>query len=516
MNLQHFFDHWSIRENPFRGEEARQDAVFQKLGELSHAAAAEGRMLSAAHSDFEKILGQIQKPSTSIVFGEKGSGKTAIRLQIAVAVADHNRANPEAKALLIAYDELNTVLDRFHERAGGGDPLEVLRKLRLQDHIDGILMAAVPGIIDTIIGETASGRSIDLGEGVRRRARALDPTSRNDLLILQALYDRPERADDRTAKLRATLRVRRPLGELGWTIGAYGGWIIPVAVVIAFFTIGAGETNTLWNAAFFLAFAAWAALMVKRFAWDAAAMRRTARKLRRQIRICKRTEKSFASSLASIDPRHRHEGVLPLSDAPDTRYALIDRLRQVLKAFGYTSMIVVIDRVDEPSLVNGDAERMRAVVWPMLNNKFLQQDALGVKMLLPIELRHAIYRESSQFFQEARLDKQNMVDRLSWSGAMLFDLCEARLRACRAEEAEPMSLLDMFAEDVTRQDLVDALEQMHQPRDAFKFIYACLNEHCQNVTADQQQFRVPRLVLDAVRKRQAERVQSLYRGIGPA
>ncbi len=512
MNLQHFFDHWSISENPFRGEEARQDAVFRKLGE----AAGEGRAHVAAHSDFEKILGQLDRPSTSIVFGEKGSGKTAIRMQIAAAVADHNAANPEAKALLIAYDELNTVLDRFHERAGGGEPLDTLRRIRLQDHIDGILMAAVPGMVDTVIGETASGRSTDLGEGVRRRARGLDPTSRTDLVILQALYDRPERADDRTAKLRSALRVRPPLGELIWALGAYGGWVLPVAVVVAFFSVGGGETGVLWNTAFFLALAAWLALMVKRFVWDGANLRRTARRIRRQVRVTNRPEQGFARSISSIDPKHRHEGVLPMSDAPDTRYALIDRLRQVLAAFGYASMIVVVDRVDEPSLINGDAERMRALVWPMLNNKFLQQDALGVKMLLPIELRHAIYKESSQFFQEARLDKQNMVDRLSWSGAMLYDLCEARLRACRVEGAEPMSLLDLFAEDVTRQDLVDALEQMHQPRDAFKFIYACLNEHCQNVTAEQQQFRVPRLVLDNVRKRQAERVQSLYRGIGPA
>ncbi|MEO1584275.1 MAG: hypothetical protein AAFR96_06855 [Planctomycetota bacterium] len=511
MNLQHFFDHWSIAENPFRGEEARQDAVFRKLGDASA-----GNRLAAAHSDFEKILGQIEHPSTSIVFGEKGSGKTAIRLQITEAVADHNKASPDAKALLIAYDELNPVLDRFHERAGGGDPLASLSKLRLQDHVDGILMSAVPGMVDTIIGETASGRSTDLGEGVRRRARSLDPTSRGDLLLLQTLYDRPDRAADRTPKLRRALRIRPRLDAVLFMLGAYGGWVLPAGVVVAFFTIGGGESNLLWNAAFFIALAAWLALIGKRIIWDAARLRRVARSVRRQIRITSRDEQGFARSLAAIDPSQRRDGVLPLSDAPDTRYALIDRLRQVLAAFGYKSMIVVIDRIDEPTLVNGDADRMRAVVWPMLNNKFLQQESLGVKMLLPIELRHAIYKESSQFFQEARLDKQNMVDRLSWSGAMLYDLCESRLRACRPNDAESISLLDLFAEDVTRQDLVDALEQMHQPRDAFKFIYACLTEHCQNVTAEQQQFRVPRLVLEGVRKRQAERVQSLYRGIGPA
>jgi hypothetical protein len=44
----------------------------------------------SAHSDFDKILGDLSRPSTSIVFGEKGSGKTAIRLQIADRVARHN------------------------------------------------------------------------------------------------------------------------------------------------------------------------------------------------------------------------------------------------------------------------------------------------------------------------------------------------------------------------------------------------------------------------------------------
>ena len=176
----------------------------------------------------------------------------------------------------------------------------------------------------------------------------------------------------------------------------------------------------------------------------------------------------------------------------------------------------VVDRVDEPTLINGDANRMRAVVWPMFNNKFLQQEGLGIKMLLPIELRHALFKESSSFFQEARLDKQNLVERLTWSGPTLYDLCEARLAACQAEGAQPIALLDLFAEDVTRQDLVDALEQMHQPRDAFKFLYACLNEHCSNVTSQEQSFRVPRLVLESVRRQQAERVQQLYRGIGPA
>ena len=195
---------------------------------------------------------------------------------------------------------------------------------------------------------------------------------------------------------------------------------------------------------------------------------------------------------------------------------MLDRFTRVVGAAGFKGVIVVVDRADEPTLVSGDPERMRAIICPMFNNKFLQQEGLGIKMLLPIELRFALFKESNAFFQEARLDKQNLIERLTWTGAMLYDLCNARLRACLAEGSGELSLLDLFAEDVGRQDLVDALNEMHQPRDAFKFVYRCLTEHCSNVTTDQNDMRIPRLVLEQCRKAEADRVQQLYRGIRPA
>ena len=172
--------------------------------------------------------------------------------------------------------------------------------------------------------------------------------------------------------------------------------------------------------------------------------------------------------------------------------------------------------MDEPTLINGDTSRMRAIVWPLLNNKFLQQDDFALKLLLPLELRHELFRETSGFFQEARLDKQNLIERLEWTGATLYDLCNALLAACREEGADPISLVDLFDDDVTRQDVVDALDQMHQPRDAFKLIYKCVQDHCANTTEEQARWRIPKLTLDAVRRAQVERVQMFYRGIAPA
>ena len=164
---------------------------------------------------------------------------------------------------------------------------------------------------------------------------------------------------------------------------------------------------------------------------------------------------------------------------------------------------------------------MRSVIWPMLSNKFLQQDGVGVKLLLPVELRHMLHREDADFFQRARLDKQHLIDRLVWSGTTLYDLCSARLNACRAGStsgggSEPIALTDLFEQDVTRQDLIDALDQMMQPRDAFKFLYAVIQEHCRMVSQDEADYLIPRLTLESVRRQQAQRVQDLGRGMTPS
>ncbi len=183
MTLADLLNHWSLRENPFRGEEARRDDVFVRMSAENAGAAAEARAQAAAeikavadllgdpqvsrvaaaaagvkpifHSDFEKILGDLRRPASAVVFGEKGSGKTAIRLQIAQRIGEYNRQNPGARVLLVAYDDLNSVLDRLHERLAGKSAAESLRSTRLVDHIDAILASVVPRVVDGILGRPA-------------------------------------------------------------------------------------------------------------------------------------------------------------------------------------------------------------------------------------------------------------------------------------------------------------------------------------------------------------------------
>lgn len=593
MTPTSFLEHFGIVENPFRAEEARQDSVLARLvaagGRRGGAAtvgltggleAGDGAVASvsaslasrAQHNDYEKVVGDLRRPSSAVVFGEKGSGKTTLRLQIQHAVTLHNQNEPQNKVLLIAHDDLTAFLERLHARLvrqtrkGQTTPTDSFKQTRLVDHLDAVLGNVVPRLVDALL-ENSSGVGggagagagmmndpsvLDLGPEPRRVARGLDKQTRRDLLILQAVYDRSDSAGERLHALRRGIGVRRPVTEfVEWAV-ARVGWVVPVFTLVWIYQtrraatgrdypdgttgflgwrewIGLGGTvessSVAWTTVFFASLLIWLLIVIKRWWVHRLMFNRSTRKVFKQVRVTGRSERSFAASLHELPAGWRGGGALPVNDAEATRLAMVQRLRRVLRAYGYAGMLVVVDRVDEPALIAGDVERMRSVVWPLLSNGYLQQEGLATKLLLPIELRHALLRESAAFFQQARLDKQNVVEQLNWTGPMLYDLCDARLAACRAPGAEAVTLSALFEAEVGREAIVEALETMRQPRDAFKMIYQCISEHCArtvgSVSSSPQgegvdaAFRISKAVFDEVRKAQAERLRQLAMGVRP-
>jgi hypothetical protein len=168
---------------------------------------------------------------------------------------------------------------------------------------------------------------------------------------------------------------------------------------------------------------------------------------------------------------------LPNKDRTDDRYGLLGKLQSILDTLGFAGIIVLVDRVDEPHLINGSADLMRALLWPMLDNKFLKHPGLGLKFMLPVELTQFIEREDHEFYQRARLDKQNMVPSLEWTGEALYDVANARLKACAVEGQSP-TLGKLFDESISEQRVLDALRTLRVPRDLFKFLYRLFVAHC--------------------------------------
>ena len=97
--------------------------------------------------------------------------------------------------------------------------------------------------------------------------------------------------------------------------------------------------------------------------------------------------------------------------------------------------------------------------------------------MLPIELTRFIDREDRDFYQRARLDKQNMVPNFEWSGEALYDVTTARVNACAANNGTP-NLREMFDPALTDRRLIDAFRSLRVPRHLFKFLYRVLVNHC--------------------------------------
>ncbi len=495
MRIQQFLDHHGISVNPFSEEDAQTDPVFK-----DHC------ILGSHHPAWDKVYGDPAEPSTSIVFGEKGSGKTALRLQIVRHLADYNAKHPKQRLFVIEYDDFNPFLDRFNERVGvrarrGG---QFLSQWKLWDHMDAILSLGVTQLVDRILDGPHQQNPLpsDVGE---LDIRALDRQQARDLLLLEACYDRSmaEAPRRRWHRLRRKLRFH--------TLKAK--WPIALAILVTAAVIGAVAAsqdwtwfNTPWP---YLAIAAgWIPWLFRnaRMLWRAS-------RISRQLRVLKRDVNPLRHVLMNFTADHLAGQPLPERERTDDRFELLTKFQGVLAGLGFTGIVVLIDRVDEPHLVNGSPERMRDLLWPMLDNKFLKHPGIGFKLLLPIELSYFIDREDRDFYQRARLDKQNMVPSLEWSGEALYDVANARLKACAIDGQTP-TLRALFDDTVDDRRLIVALRALRVPRHLFKFLYRAFVAHSSAHTDDKPAWKISGETFESVLALYQRDQDAFDRGMG--
>jgi hypothetical protein len=179
-------------------------------------------------------------------------------------------------------------------------------------------------------------------------------------------------------------------------------------------------------------------------------------------------------------------------DTSDARYVLLNKLQGVLRKLGWRSIVVIVDRVDEPHRISGNASLMHQVMRSIFELKFLQHPDMGIKLLLPGELYPYVQSEKQEFRDRARLDKQKLVPSLAWTGQSLEDLINDRLAACVTEGAEKPKLRDLLDERITDPEISNHLSQLQIPRHVFKFFYQLISTHCNNHTEGSPQWKISR------------------------
>ena len=479
MRVQQLLEHHGIAVNPFAEEDAQSDPVFKE------------RCRDATyHPAWDKVYGDPSDPGTSIVFGEKGSGKTAMRMQMAGRIALYNAHPKNSRLFVIEYDDFNPFLDHFADRLSARkqrDPARVLAEFKLWDHMDAILSLGVTSLVDRLLGvpfptgPSANQVSAD-------RLRTFDHQQKRDLLLLAACYDNStgETVVSRWSRLRRKLRYHT---WQTWWDRALG-----LAVTLAVFAIIIYWRNWDWLATpwpYLIVAAAWLPWLARIAKWYS-----VARRIARNVRVHKPHVDSVRQLLMRFPKRDIDGQPLPENQRTDDRYELLAKFQGVLKSLGFEGVVVLVDRVDEPHLITGSVERMKALVWSMLDNKFLKQPGLGLKLLLPRELVDYMQREDRDFYQRARIDKQNMIPSLEWTGEALYDLANARIRSCGIDGQEP-TLRSLLDESITDQRLIDAFRSLRVPRHLFKFLYRLLVAHCNAHTDDKPVWQIPRETFEA-------------------
>ncbi len=469
MKIQQFLEHYGMAGNPFSDEDAQTDLVFKGTC-----------IRNTFHPSWDKIYGDPSEPATAVVFGEKGAGKTAIRLQLARHLADYNADHPEHQVFVVAYDDFNPFLDRFRDRFSGRRrrPDRALEQWRLWDHMDGILSLAVTQLVDRMLEVKQARHPAARDEPLP--VKNLDAAQVRDTLLLAACYDQStaENLKQRWRRLQRKLRFRTWPARWDWAVG-----ILATAAVLGLF--GRFDRQRLLGPWPYLAIlTGWLPCLWRtlKSSWTAWRIGRNARVLNRSTNLRRKVLSRFPGGKIVGQP-------LPAWQRSDDRYELLAKLQGVLRSLHFDGILVLVDRVDEPYLINGATELMRALVWPMFDNKFLKHPGLGLKMLLPSELERLIDREDRDFHQRARLDKQNLIRSLSWTGQSLYDMANARIAAC-VKDQQTVKITDLFDGQVDQRRLMEAFAGLRVPRHLFKFMYRLFTTHCNAHTEEQPVWKI--------------------------
>jgi hypothetical protein len=482
MFIETWRKHWGLIQDPFSCEDADKDLILERM----HA--------EAVHSVFERLFGDASTPAPGIVFGEKGSGKSGLRLTMRRKLDALGAEGP--RVLCTEYMDFDAFLENFRRAVGvGADPEDLGRAVcahwRLADHLDAMLSGGVTELVDRLLdGEVGT--------------KALSRKQKADLLLLTAFYydSRARTTAEALHQLRARLHVGFVRGAGTMLLRLILSLVALCLVLLPYLGTRVGlpapGAPLPWviGGALLLALV-WGEALVRK-----ARLARGARSVK-DIRILARNPSLVTQTLRSLDPNVRKEFTLPQGRDEATRYDHLRRFGSLMKTLGFESWYVLFDRIDEPSALSAYPDGAERFVETILDHKLLQVPGLALKLFLPIEL-DGIYRNASpERLKRMRLDKSNLVPMLNWTGQELIEIAGQRIRACREDGAEPIGLDEFLAEDLELDYVRDTLQTLGTPRYALGFLTTLFLEYARNLPGDldedAEEWRVPRRHFDVIR-----------------
>lgn len=481
MFMQKWREYWGLEEDPFNCEDADKDLILCSLDS------------SAVHWSFDRLYGNPRVAAPAIVFGEKGSGKSALRLMIKRRVEEFNRQNPDGKVFLFEYIDFNPYLSQFRRaivaRADDAQAAqEVVKRWKIADHLDAVLSLGTTKLADEILAMSEAPKKLTRKQKIY-------------LQILTAIYYNSDRQT-----------TAETLHKFGWIIKRRTfrmalKWMLIIVLTVLSVFVGLLPhlidkdlgPDQLWYTTGFLG-------LLGSWAWFIYAMT-TVRALSswasRSVKILPHNPSNLNHILASLSTKERKEFVVPRGSEEASRYHLLDRFMDLIEIFGYRGVYILLDRFDEPSLLSVREDLIKDFVKTLLEIKLLQYPRLGLKLFLPIELDEIHRNAGPDDLKRMRLDKSNLIPELKWSGQELYEIANQRMQVCRAGTVPGSQLADLFEDGFDFIYLKDTLTALGTPRFAFGFFSTLFTEYVKNLPNDlpdqDPRWKLPRVHFDVVR-----------------
>ncbi len=494
MFTQKWREHWNMAHDPFNCEDADKDIILSELDS------------SVVHWSFDRMYGNPEMAAPAVAFGEKGSGKSALRLVMGRKLDEFNKDNPDKKVFLIEYVDFNPFMSIFRRRIGARADdrqasQDVVKRWKISDHLDAILSLGSTKFIDQIL------ESGNTPKEMTRKQKIY-------LLSLAALYYN----SDRKTTSEAMLSLRKIIKHYSWR--PFFKWMFIILLTLA----GAATLLVPWytgmESTFFkkVLYSVGGLGLAGTWGWwlfDYLLARTQSAWAGRSVKVLPRNSSNLGLLLSRLSSKERKEYILPNGTDESGRYHLMDRFMDILESFGYQGVYVMLDRIDEPSLLSINETLMRQFVEKLLDIKLLQYPRLGLKLFLPIEM-DAIHRNATaEQLKHMRLDKSNLVSELKWSGQELYEIANSRMEICKNPESEIRPLSDLFEDSFDFVYLKDTLSTLGTPRYAFGFLSTLFSEYVKDLpndlTEDDPRWKVSRTHFDVIRAQWIDRSGILRR-----
>jgi hypothetical protein len=407
MEIKEWLQVWQFEHNPFVIFDADRDPYLQTA--------------MVENTSLRSVLLHIERPSPYVIFAIRGAGKSSMRIDTERYLNQYRD-----KVLVISYVEFNELLAEVSrprrlplEYASNKSALTRIFKrkkeealsresrITLDDHLDYILKLGIEKLYSAI----CEAQKEDMLKDNREIAEKF--------ILLTALYFAPNDLSSKVTALRRLMEIAGYKKRSNFFAKKQAKFL-------------AGE-------------------------------------IYRNIRGVPVSLDGTFKIIQEIGP-----GLFEFHGIPRTtenRFTLLKSFMELVRYFGLSGVYLLVDRVDEPTSIKGDPEKMRELVTPILDDQLFQIDHLGIILFLPYELH-----DLKKYY---RSDRIKTISSINWSPDNMIRLIEKRMNVGRKPGSPPLHLADIFEE--SGESKAQFIVRQLTPRNAFRLLSIIIEEHCQTV-----------------------------------